>query len=225
MTKHLKTLSTFLLVLAVLVVAYFASLYLANKAKQKEMAQQTNSNTQPSYPDGEGPDDLNPPMMRTYTNEENGFSFQYPADFQTGGEDSTYLPYGTNAKIKLTANFYHEIQTEHCDLSGKCTPTTKDLYIGVAVIPDSMQNIKNQADPMTQANYGDTTVYGVRQGVEGEGIFYDFIPLTSNKTLLVSHTFIDESVVANYQKAPGFLSYQKQSEIMADLFKSLKITK
>ncbi len=222
--KHAKVGLTFVLILIVLVAAFFGSVYLANKAKQKEMSKQgqdnINSNASKVDPITKGT------ARTTYMNKQYGFSLEYPEFFMAGVEDFTYLPYG-NGQVKTEANFYHEISKPHCDLRGEeCEPTTRDLDIGVSVVPESLQSIQNKTyEPLTETNYGAVKTYSLRQGVEGEGIFYAFIPLTTKSTLMIYSSYIDESVVSGYANAPGFITYNEQVKIIEEVYKSIKLIK
>jgi hypothetical protein len=191
---------------------------LADKAKQKELIRHAPSTN------NAGTEDFvsRGTAVTTYVNENYGFSFEYPAFFKAGVEDFTYLPYG-NKQAKTEVNFYHEIAMEHCALSGECQPKTLNMNVGAAIVRTSLQDIENQAQQEFDiSKKGEINTYTICQGAEGEGICYAFIPVNSNTTLLIYNSYMDESILSNYQQVAGFIKYAEQQRIMDDIYKSIK---
>ncbi len=136
--KHLKPFLTFILILAVLVAAYFASVYLADKARQNQTGTQDNTAT----------------SKNIYTNSEFGYSLELPADWTDYKTDQTeenilfYLPTSdpnyTKQGINYGAIFYivaiplKEAETQ----DKKCASPDPDRYWGdcIAVLRNIGEN-------------------------------------------------------------------------------------
>lgn len=217
-----KPLLTFLLVLAVLVVAYFASLYLADKAKEKEMSQAGQSNT--------NVDQLQA-TTQTYDNSEEKYSFTYPSTLKDGMEDITYAPYDTgNAetdKYVVDKSLLHESNSEYCAPIGECTPTTRDFVLNAAVIESSIARIKNSiaTSEVKTERIGQYTVLTTTQGVEGEGLIWYFVALPSGRTLMFTQKYMDESVMSKYKSVKDFIPFKEQNRITREIISSLIFTK
>lgn len=62
------------------------------------------------------------------------------------------------------------------------------------------------------------------QGVEGEGIYYYFISLPNKKTLMVSRTYIDETILSSYKTAKDFITKANQDKLVEQILASLNFT-
>ena len=240
MTK-LKPLFTFLLILAVLVLAYFASLYLADKAKQHELNDNKNSDSQENLrtttistdeplANSDGTEqNISDSGKKSYGSQKWGYRFDYPAwqfsSYQTNMSFPT--PAGKSGVVgRATAKvdaFKNVIAVEHCALSGECTPTTTNMTFG-SIMRDEQFSLENYPDLEFVGHlYGNTPSWEYTEGAEGEGIVYTFIP-HNNKLLILYRTFIDENVITNYKNVKNFITYAKQAEIMTEIIESIKFT-
>lgn len=227
--KNLKLVLVVGILLAFLIIAFFISSFLADKAKQRQAAQ----NNTPINQNQEGQNVPTEPSngnvaLNTYTNTANGFSLQYPNTLKSGWEDFFYSP-NRNTQIKTEASFIHEINTEYCGLSGACRPTTQDFGFDIGIMQLSLPQTKAQliqygSDPQTET-LGSNQVISVSQGAEGEGINYYFVALANNETLVFYQPYIDESVVQKYKTVKDFIPFLQQKAMMRTILSSLTFIK
>ena len=131
--KHVKVGLTFALILAVLIVAFFASVYLANKTKEKEILNSRSTEAQ---------------VGNIYTNNEFGFSLDLPdewADYkveQTEGDIMFYFPTTSGyidpvsnkvAKYGALFNIMAIPLDEAKDQDNKCAKPDPDRYWGECI--------------------------------------------------------------------------------------------
>lgn len=165
------------------------------------------------------------PKLASYSDTANGFSIQYPADFvQTEKEVAT--PY-TAAGVPVTSqNFTHSIPVEYCNLKGDCVPNTTDISFALSVVNSSIEKIaaSPKIGKLSDVTFGENSFQFVSQGAEGEGIFYYFIALPNKKTLMVSRTYLDETVLSKYQTAKDFITKSDQDKLIVQILSSLSIT-
>jgi hypothetical protein len=224
-------------VLAVLILAYFASLYLAGKAKEREIVNnpQINTNSTKEPVDLLDQDEIDQTgsistegSSLKFTSKTDGYLFMFPSKtFTVNPQYPLIKPFGDRTNLKPAIAFDRELTIEHCQLSGKCEPVTQNMSWGAIKLQDSFSTLLSSdiKDQLTSQPFGTNTVYVLEQGVEGEGMFYYFIKTPDNKILMLYRTYINEQVVGNYKNAKGFIPYSQQSQIMSDILKSIKFTK
>ena len=166
--------------------------------------------------------------LQQYIDSGNGFAFQYPTDIFTSSHTAVKLPW----KDKSIDSFIltHTVPVQHCGLSGRpqdCTPTTTDISIAFtplqASLADVLASAKATFGDYNNATFGSTSAKTATLGIEGEGNGYYFVALSDTTSLMITRSFIDEAVVAGYQKVGDFIPKAKQEQIFADLMKTLTL--
>lgn len=163
----------------------------------------------------------------TYTDSENGFSFNYPKDIFIKSSGEIQVPVYTQENKIKSFDLTHAVDVEHCGLSGlpeHCTPKTTDLKISFGVIESALTDLPEpQGQKLTPSDAGPNGTKTFEQGVEGEGVIYFFVPLGSEKTLMIAQTYLNESILSKYQTVANFISYAKQGEITKEIIGSIKL--
>lgn len=167
-----------------------------------------------------------PQNLKTYTDATNKFSFAYP-DTLVQSEGDINSPY-TATPVAITSQiFAHTIPIEHCTLKPECTPTTTDFSIGFTIVNSSVAKIVASPKMAGTADItlGASKLKYLEMGVEGEGIIYYFIALPSGKTLMISQTFLSDSILSedlqNLYKTKGFITRTEQDALAKQILTSL----
>lgn len=157
----------------------------------------------------------------TYRNEKYGFEFTYNASVFTTKiprDDATGL--GLGEAVFAVA---HTVPVQKCGPSGlpeHCTPETQNPALSIGVIEKpyaALSTVLKTALPGQVTDFTAGTLAGVTYtlGAEGEGIVSYVFP-AGPSTLVVTRTYIDESVQANYQTAPGFIPLAEQKRMVEE---------
>ncbi|MDQ3018918.1 MAG: hypothetical protein M3Q64_03545, partial [bacterium] len=156
-----------------------------------------------------------------YTNKVNGYSFDYPKALFVEYQTTTTLPHD-NSKVSVDA-LKHELPMQYCAPSGQCRPTTINMSVGSTMINGPIEAIQKTdiGSQMIKKQLGDLTVYELEMGAEGEGIVYYYIPMPSNKILVIFRTFIDESTLISYKGANDFIPLAEQKRIFDQIVLTL----
>jgi hypothetical protein len=162
------------------------------------------------------------PKIASYTDIENNFSIQYPADFKQL-EKEIPTPYTNSATPVPAKVFFHTIPVEYCNLKGDCVPETTDISIAFSVVNSSVATINQSKvkDELTNITFGENTFRFMTQGVEGEGIYYYFISLPNKKTLMITRTYLDENILTSYKNAADFIDKFNQDKLAKQVLMSL----
>ncbi len=182
----------------------------------------TNLEQQAPEPPSQDQPQTEEPKLASYTDTANGFTIQYPADF-TQSEKEIVTPY-TNTAVEVTSQaFSHTIALQHCTLKGDCAPTTTDISVALSVVNSTMAKIEASKikSELTNLTAGTNKFRTFTQGVEGEGIYYYFIALPNGKTLMISRTYIDETVLGDYKDAKDFIKKVDQDKLAEQILASL----
>ncbi len=157
-----------------------------------------------------------------------GIEVKYPSDVFVATTTSAYVPPDFEKAYQGPA-LIHAAPYEHCDLSGlpgNCAPTTKDLSIGFFKVKKSYPGMRD-ALKATFGNLVQSISFGgregmmIRTGAEGEGTFYYLLPLTDSATLVITRSYLDESIVSKYQGAKGFIPYIDQEKTFNEVLQTL----
>lgn len=176
------------------------------------------------------------PTLKTYNSSKYGLSFSYPSFLLAEQYEPTagiFVPYndvdGVDAgPTQIEADFSYILNVEYCAPSGDCAPSTENMNFGFSAIDEPIESIRAKSKnttELTRKTFGKNVFYEAQQGAEGEGIFYYFIPLDKETTLMFYRTYLDENILIAYKDTPNFISYAKQGQIMNDILSSLTFTK
>ena len=168
------------------------------------------------------------PSLKTFTNEQFGFSLKYPADFELADDTVVIAP---NYEERIPAKtFTRKINKEYCDLSGLpegCTPYTRNPEITVAVVGGSVAGLITEWTELfggpEQVKIGGREFALWTQGAEGEGMNYYFTALGPDLTLLLAYRYLDENTLILYKGFPGFWDLAKQKVVFEKVVSSLKV--
>lgn len=164
----------------------------------------------------------------TYADEENLFTLKYPATLfkEVDSEQSFQFLDKSYQSVSLV----HEVNVEHCPLSGikeMCTPNTTDISISITKVPlkydDVMKAAQKQTGEIQELNTTNFVVKYTEQGAEGEGKYYYFIKLNENNTLLLTRSYINQEVLLKYKDSPEFIKFGEQQKILEDIINSIKV--
>lgn len=154
--------------------------------------------------------------LAVFTDEQYGFSFQYPKEM-VKGEGKIFLP-GPAPEAVPAVTFTRVLLEPHPLMSGEIEPTTDNPKISFAVLQGGAGAISEDF-----ADYERLDNFTFRAGVEGEGVIYRLIGLSGDYTLLVMSNFIDENNVLNYKNVPNYLSLVEQEAYVQAILKTLEI--
>ncbi|GEM_PF-2824527 len=163
-----------------------------------------------------------------YRDPEKRFSIEY--DKTLFIPDSLAIPYPPTGEKLKAFNLVHSIHIRHCGLSGlpeHCTPTTENPRISLSVlllsVSEAAKSFGSIGVPVEEKKFDSRTGYSLELGVEGEGITYNLLPLSPKQTLLVAYTTLDESILADYKNAPGFIPRFEQTKLVETIIKTLSV--
>jgi hypothetical protein len=163
----------------------------------------------------------------TYRNEKYGFQLTYNASTFTTKiprDDATGL--GLGETVFAVA---HTVPVQKCGPSGlpeHCTPETQNPALSVGVVEKpyaGLSELLKKSLPGQVTDFTAGTIKGVTfsLGVEGEGIVSYVLPMGAN-TLIVTRTYLDESIAANYKTVAGFIPLAEQKRIVeADILPTI----
>lgn len=166
--------------------------------------------------------------LASLKNNEIGIEVEYPASVLIATTTTAYIPPQFEKRYE-GPGLVHTAPYEHCNLSGlpgSCTPTTKDLSIGFFKVEKSYQGMRD-ALKATFGNLVQQILFGAREGVmvetgvEGEGTFYYLLPLDGSATLVVTRSYLDESILSKYQGAKDFIPYADQEKTFNEVLETL----
>jgi hypothetical protein len=170
------------------------------------------------------------PSLKTYTDAKNGFSFEYDTNIFTETRVQEKLPWKNKSIDSLL--LVHTVPVQHCGLSGlpeHCQPTTTDLSIAFTPLAASLADVvaASSADfgGLQNVSFGPIGAKMAVLGVEGEGNVYYLISTGPQTSLMITRSFIDESVVGGYQNVKDFITLTDQEKIFNALMATFKLTK
>jgi hypothetical protein len=168
--------------------------------------------------------------LKTYTDVANKMSFQYPTAIFTEGRTPIKLPWKNKSIDSLILR--HTIPVQHCGLSGlpeHCTDTTTDISIAFTPLEASLADVVASAKivmgPFVDVTLGGLPATTATQGVEGEGNIYHFFELGPERSLMITQSYIDDTVVGGYKDQPGFINVGRQQEIFNELMATFSLNK
>lgn len=163
---------------------------------------------------------------KRYANEQIA-SFNYPENQLTLTTEKRQLAFFDSNKISDTIVLSHQVDKEHCGLSGlpeHCTPKTTDFELTFTTLDLPLSEIiKSKSREIENVRVGQYYAMVLSQGAEGEGTSYDFVAMDDKRTVEISHHYIDESVMVGYKDVPGFITIQKGGELIQNIFSTLLI--
>lgn len=167
------------------------------------------------------------PDSLKYEDLDYGISFYFQNQFFSYkyGEE-IYLPFGQNEAKYSLFELVHNIKTQHCALSGVCTPTTDNLKIGLIFLEDqTIDKIRKSSigDQLVSKKFDNRQGWQLSQGVEGEGMNYYFFDAKDKGVLMFYQTYLDENILTNYKTTKDFIPYERQQSIMAQILRNFTL--